>query len=89
MLGPGFLVIGMPLLFGFFLGEKSLMGLLPGMIVSSVQLAISAANSGGAWDNAKKFFESKRMKGTEEHKVLFFYLGISYWRYCRWSIKRY
>lgn len=44
-------------------------GLLPGALVSSVQLAISASNSGGAWDNAKKFYESQKMKGTEEHKV--------------------
>ena len=69
MVGPGFLVIGTPIIFGFLLGYKSLVGLLPGMIVSSVQLAISASNSGGAWDNAKKYFESRKMKGTEEHRV--------------------
>jgi Na+/H+-translocating membrane pyrophosphatase len=41
-------------------------------------MAISASNSGGAWDNAKKFYESKKMKGTEEHRVflLFFFLRI-------------
>lgn len=79
MIGPGLLVLGTPLVFGFLLGYKSLVGLLPGMIVSSVQLAISAANSGGAWysfyffnfrDNAKKYYESKKMKGTEEHRVI-------------------
>lgn len=49
MVGPGLLVIATPIVFGFFLGYKSLVGLLPGMIVSSVQMAISASNSGGAW----------------------------------------
>jgi Na+/H+-translocating membrane pyrophosphatase len=32
-------------------------------------MAISSSNSGGAWDNAKKYYESKKMKGTECHKV--------------------
>jgi Na+/H+-translocating membrane pyrophosphatase len=32
-------------------------------------MAISSSNSGGAWDNAKKYFESKKMKGTDEHKA--------------------
>ncbi len=39
-----------------------LAGFLPGAIVSGVQLAISAANTGGAWDNAKKYIESGAMK---------------------------
>lgn len=55
-----------------------LAGFLPGAIVSGVQLAISAANTGGAWDNAKKYIESGAMvddegrrvkKGTEIHKA--------------------
>ena len=69
MVGPGLLVLGTPLIFGFFFGTKAVAGLLPGSLISSVQMAISASNSGGAWDNAKKFFESQKMKNTEEHKA--------------------
>ncbi len=67
-----------PLLIGFVFGPKMLAGFLPGAIVSGVQMAISAANLGGAWDNAKKFIESGAMiddngnrvrKGTEIHKA--------------------
>ena len=55
-----------------------LAGFLPGAIVSGVQMAISAANTGGAWDNAKKYIESGAMvdddgrkvrKGTDIHKA--------------------
>ena len=69
MMGPGILVIGTPLIFGFFFGTKAVAGLLPGSLISAVQMAISSSNSGGAWDNAKKFFESQKMKNTEEHKA--------------------
>lgn len=69
MIGPGFLVIGTPIVFGVLFGTKAVAGILPGALVSAVQMAISSSNSGGAWDNAKKFFESKKMKGTEEHKA--------------------
>ena len=63
---------------GFIFGPKMLAGFLPGAIVSGVQLAISAANTGGAWDNAKKYIESGAMtddegrqvrKGSEIHKA--------------------
>ena len=66
------------MLIGFIFGPKMLAGFLPGAIVSGVQLAISAANTGGAWDNAKKYIESGAMtddegrrvrKGTEIHKA--------------------
>lgn len=40
---------------GFVFGPKMLAGFLPGAIVSAVQMAISASNTGGAWDNAKKY----------------------------------
>ena len=46
-----------------------LAGFLPGAIVSGVQMAISAANTGGAWDNAKKFIESGAMNDDEGRKV--------------------
>ncbi len=63
---------------GFAFGPTILAGFLPGAIVSGVQLAISAANTGGAWDNAKKYIESGAMtddegkvvkKGTDIHKA--------------------
>ncbi len=63
---------------GFIFGPKMLAGFLPGAIVSGVQLAISAANTGGAWDNAKKYIESGALKdehgnvvkkGSEIHKA--------------------
>ena len=44
-----------PFLLGFFFGPKALIGFLPGAIVSGVQMALSASNAGGAWDNAKKY----------------------------------
>lgn len=59
MVLPGFIVIFTPLTFGILLGPKAVSGYLAGVIVSGVQMAISAANSGGAWDNAKKFIEGK------------------------------
>jgi inorganic pyrophosphatase len=60
MIMPGALVLGSPLLAGFLLGPDAVAGLLAGAIVSGVQVAISASNTGGAWDNAKKFIEAKR-----------------------------
>ena len=64
MILPGVLVIGSPLLFGFLFGPKSVGGLLAGCIVSGVQIAFSFSNTGGAWDNAKKYVEA----GTHESK---------------------
>merc|ERR1719215_1706853 len=55
MIAPGALVIGSPLLAGTFFGVQAVFGLLTGSLVSSVQLAISMSNSGGAWDNCKKY----------------------------------
>lgn len=46
-----------------------LAGFLPGAIVSGVQMAISAANTGGAWDNAKKYIESGAMVDDEGRRV--------------------
>ena len=55
MIAPGLLVIITPIITGLAFGPDFISGLLPGSLVSGVQLAISAANTGGAWDNAKKF----------------------------------
>jgi len=77
MILPGLLVIGTPLTLGLFFGPTAVAGLLPGILVSGVTMATSSANSGGAWDNAKKFIESGqhyvdgqlRGKGSDDHKA--------------------
>merc|ERR1712086_1066722 len=68
MVAPGALVLGAPLLAGFLFGPSATAGLLAGTIVSGVQVAISASNTGGAWDNAKKEVEAARsaFKGRAE-----------------------
>ena len=60
MIAPGVLVIGSPLAAGFIFGPAATAGVLAGTIVSGVQVAISASNTGGAWDNAKKEVEKRR-----------------------------
>ena len=57
MIAPGILVIVSPLLAGFLFGYQATNGILAGCIVSGIQIAFSASNSGGAWDNAKKYVE--------------------------------
>mmetsp|Transcript_24695 Transcript_24695/g.80758 ORF Transcript_24695/g.80758 Transcript_24695/m.80758 type:complete len:796 (+) Transcript_24695:67-2454(+) len=57
MVMPGLLVIVSPIFTGYIFGVQAVTGLLAGGLVSGVQLAISASNTGGAWDNAKKFVE--------------------------------
>ena len=71
MVAPGLLVLGTPLLVGFVFGLKMLAGVLIGAIVSGVALATSMANSGAAWDNAKKYIEKGHLggKGSEAHKA--------------------
>jgi len=58
MIAPGLLVVLSPLITGFLFGPSALAGLLAGSLVSGVQIAISASNTGGAWDNAKKYIEA-------------------------------
>ena len=60
MVAPGALVLASPLAAGFLFGPRAVAGLLAGVIVSGVQVAISASNTGGAWDNAKKEVEKNR-----------------------------
>ena len=69
MILPGLLVIFTPIVFGFLFGIKALSGLLAGTLVSGVQMAISSSNTGGAWDNAKKFIEKGNHggKGSVAH----------------------
>ena len=58
MILPGLLVICTPLICGVLFGPKAVAGLLIGIIISGIQIAISSANSGGAWDNCKKAIKS-------------------------------
>jgi len=64
-----FIVIASPIILGLLLGPESVAGLLMGAVVTGIFLAYHLANTGGAWDNAKKLIEMKGNKGTEEHKV--------------------
>ncbi len=57
MIAPGVLVLVSPILVGTLCGVEAVAGMLAGAIASSVQLAISMSNTGGAWDNAKKYTE--------------------------------
>jgi len=61
MIAPGCIVIVSPLLTGLIFGYKALAGLLAGIIVSGIQIAFSASNTGGAWDNCKKFVEAGKL----------------------------
>ncbi|KEG08209.1 vacuolar-type proton translocating pyrophosphatase 1 [Trypanosoma grayi] len=73
MVAPACLVMLTPILIGVLFGRYTLAGLLPGAIVSGVQVAISASNTGGAWDNAKKYIEKgglrdkNKGKGSPQH----------------------
>ncbi len=71
MLVPGFLAIVSPVTIGAILGLEALGGFLAGSLTTGVLLAISMANSGGAWDNAKKHIEAGEYggKGSEAHKA--------------------
>jgi len=59
MVLPGLIAVVSPVLVGFILGKAALGGLLAGVTVSGVLMAIFMSNAGGAWDNAKKSFEGE------------------------------
>ena len=59
MILPGMIAVISPVLVGFVLGKFALGGLLAGVTVSGVLMAIFMSNAGGAWDNAKKSFEGE------------------------------
>ena len=71
MVLPGILAIGTPVLIGFTGGTAMLGGLLAGVTVSGVMMALFMSNAGGVWDNAKKHIEGGAHggKGSEAHKA--------------------
>jgi len=74
MIPPACLVMLTPLIVGFFFGVQCLAGLLAGALVSGVQMAISSSNTGGAWDNAKKYIAAgglgpDKRKHSPEHSA--------------------
>jgi K(+)-stimulated pyrophosphate-energized sodium pump len=68
---PGVLAVASPVVVGLVLGTEALGGLLAGSVVTGFLLAVFMANSGGAWDNAKKYIERGNLggKGSEPHKA--------------------
>ena len=76
MVKPGLMAVITPVLIGYLFGPEALGGLLAGVTVSGVLMAIFQSNAGGAWDNAKKMIEEgisigdiKLTKGSEAHKA--------------------
>jgi K(+)-stimulated pyrophosphate-energized sodium pump len=67
----GLAIIGQDNFIGQFVGRETLIGMLIGSLVSAFMLAVMMANSGGAWDNAKKYIEAGNFggKGSEAHKA--------------------
>ena len=66
MVLPGVIAVVSPVLVGFTLGPSALGGVLAGALVTGVALALFMANSGGAWDNAKKYIEQGMIKGESK-----------------------
>lgn len=58
-----------PIILGVLMGPTAVAGLLMGSVVTGIFLAYHLANTGGAWDNAKKLVEMRGEKGSEQHKV--------------------
>lgn len=71
MIVPGLLAVIVPVVVGLLIGAEALGGLLAGSLVTGVLMAIFMSNSGGAWDNAKKYIEEGHHggKGSEPHKA--------------------
>jgi K(+)-stimulated pyrophosphate-energized sodium pump len=71
MVLPGLMAVIVPIVVGLILGPEALGGLLAGAVLTGFLLAIMMANSGGAWDNAKKYIEGGFLggKGSEAHKA--------------------
>ena len=72
MLPPGLLAVLAPVVVGFGLGAEALGGMLGGALLGCVLLALTMANAGGAWDNAKKYVEKGNLggKGSDTHAAV-------------------
>jgi K(+)-stimulated pyrophosphate-energized sodium pump len=71
MILPGILTVLIPVIVGFTLGKFALGGFLIGAVTSGFLIAVMMSNSGGSWDNAKKFIETGQFggKGSDAHKA--------------------
>jgi K(+)-stimulated pyrophosphate-energized sodium pump len=71
MVPPGLIAVIAPVLVGFLVGPEALGGMLAGALLGCVLLALTMANAGGAWDNAKKHIEKGNLggKGSDVHKA--------------------
>jgi K(+)-stimulated pyrophosphate-energized sodium pump len=71
LIPSGILAIAVPLAVGFALGKEALAGFLGGSIITGIIFALLMANSGGTWDNAKKYIEDGKFggKGSAAHKA--------------------
>merc|ERR1719437_400883 len=69
MIAPGLYAVFSPLICGFLVGPRMLMGLLAGCIGSAAMMAIMMGNAGGAWDNSKKLCEKIKIKKTDQGKA--------------------
>jgi K(+)-stimulated pyrophosphate-energized sodium pump len=71
LMTPGLLAVLSPIIVGFFLKAEALGAFLAGAILTGQLLAVMLSNSGGAWDNGKKFIEAGHFggKGSEPHKA--------------------
>ncbi|MDR9459671.1 MAG: sodium-translocating pyrophosphatase [Dehalococcoidia bacterium] len=71
MIMPGLLTVLIPVIVGFTLGKFALGGFLIGAVTSGFLIAVMMSNSGGSWDNAKKFIETGKFggKGSDAHKA--------------------
>lgn len=64
---PAIISVAVPIVSGFLFGPEFVAGILVGATIAAIMLAVFCGNSGGAWDNAKKYIESLGRKGTPEH----------------------
>jgi K(+)-stimulated pyrophosphate-energized sodium pump len=69
MIVPGLSAVVLPPLIGFVLGKQALGGFLAGATLMGVFLALFMANSGGAWDNAKKYIEKGNLEARGRTRI--------------------